>query len=272
MKTVVAAMDCGLAARPVLATARALAELFDAEAEALHVRSGAAEPPHGLAEAAGVPLRIIDGDVVARIAAASDADEVVALVLGSRGLPNDPRPLGTTAEAVATTVVKPVVVVPPDAALKAQLRRVLVPLEGVVTTARAPRSLIELGPGADLEIVVLHVVAADDIPLFTDQPQHEQDAWAREFLARYLPRGFDVISFETRVGDPETLVPRVAAETRCDLVALGWSQDFTGGRAGVVRATLAHAPIPVVLVPVQAVAGAREPATVGGRAEWAAES
>ena len=73
---------------------------------------------------------------------------------------------------------------------------------------------------------------------FTDQPQHEGEAWNQEFLARYCPWGVGLVRFETRVGSAAAVVPAVAEETGCDLIALGWSQDLAAGRAGVVRAAL----------------------------------
>jgi hypothetical protein len=142
------------------------------------------------------------------------------------------------------------VVVPPDAEPRSSFKRVLVPLEGNQSASLAPRSLIELAPDQGLDVVALHILGPETIPPFQDQPQHEQTAWAREFLARYCPWGLDVVNFETRVGRRDEFIADAAQECDCDLIALGWSQDFDEGHAHVVRATLGRTRLPVALIPV----------------------
>jgi hypothetical protein len=41
----------------------------------------------------------------------------------------------------------------------------------------------------------------------------------------------------------------MAEECRCDLLALGWSQELAPGRAPVVRGTLERSHVPVMLIP-----------------------
>lgn len=263
MTKVLAAVDNSLVCKAVLETARALGEVLNAEVEALHVGDGADRTVTAAAANASVPLRFASGRVADVLEEAGVAEEVAAMVIGGRGMPSDPRPLGSTALAVATSVLKPVVVVPPDFAPPSALRRVLIPLEGTVSTSLAPRSIIEVAGEAELDVVVLHVHDVESLPSFTDQPQHEGAAWAREFLARYCPWGVGHVEFETRIGNSAAVVPEVAAECGCDLIALGWSQDLGPGRATVVRAVLERAGVPVLLVPVVA-------PTATGRAEPAA--
>lgn len=249
---VLAALDRSLAANPVLATASALADVLGAEVLALHVQEDTTQTPTEVARAAGARLRVVRGAVIEQLVAAGGADDVAAIVIGARAIPTDPRPLGATAVAVATTVLKPVVVVSPDADPHPTISRALVPLEGDLSTSLAPRSLIELAPDVGLEVTALHVVPPEAIPAFTDQPQHEQEALAREFLARYCPWGIDVVRYETRVGRREELIPLAARECGCDLIVLGWLRRLTPGRAQVVRATLERSRIPVMLVPIPA--------------------
>jgi nucleotide-binding universal stress UspA family protein len=90
----------------------------------------------------------------------------------------------------------------------------------------------------------------DSMPAFTDQPQHEQAAWEHEFLNRYCPWGIDDVRVETRVGRSGELIPQVAEQRDCDVIALGWSQELAAGRAPVVRETLERSRRPVLLVPV----------------------
>jgi nucleotide-binding universal stress UspA family protein len=152
--------------------------------------------------------------------------------------------------AVATSLQKPVVIVPPNAPSSTELRRILVPLEGNLPASFVPRAVVALGRQAELEVVVLHVHEETSLPPFTDQPQHERESWAREFLTRYCPWGIGRVRLETRLGSSQELVPLVAAETSADLIVLGWAQELAEGRAPVVRAALSRGCAPVMLVPV----------------------
>lgn len=264
MKKVLAALDNSLAAGSVVATATSLARVFGAQVDAIHVgfdedRIAAAE-----AAAAGLELRRLAGPTVAALVRAAEDDAVAALVVGTRGLPAGRRAIGSTALDVITSLLKPVVVVPPDAVGRGTLKRVLVPLEGTVPTSLAPRGLIELAHDADVEVVVLHVHDAASLPAFTDQPQHEARAWREEFVARYCPWGIGKISLQVRLGRHDEEILRAVTETEADLVALGWAQDLAAGRAPVVREVLERGRTPVLLVPVQLVPDIRR----RGRTSW----
>jgi nucleotide-binding universal stress UspA family protein len=250
MNKVLVALDNSVAGQAVVANARALAALLDVDVEALHVRVDGDRTARGTAEAAEVSLRSVSGPIVDRIVEAAQADDVVALAVGARGTPAARRPLGSTAAAVATAVAKPVLVVPPHADRAPSFRRVLVPIEGTLSSSLAPRALFELAGGAAIGVLALHVHDQDSIPAFTDQPQHEQAAWEHEFLHRYCPWGVDDLRVETRVGRSGELIPLVAEQRECDLIALGWSQELAAGRAAVVRETLERSRRPVLLVPV----------------------
>jgi nucleotide-binding universal stress UspA family protein len=261
MKRIIAALDNDLAAGPVIATAKALGALLSAEVEAVHVASGDDRVARRAAETAGLELDCVGGPVAERLLARSREQDVAALVIGCKATAGGRQALGSTALAVATALEKPVVVVPPDAAPPARLGRVLVPVEG--GGSKTPRGIVELVRGAEIEVVVLHVREEASLPSFTDQPQHEQQAGAREFLRRYCPWGIGAVQLEIRVGRSDEIVPLVAAEKRVDLIALGWSQELAEGQAPVVRAALARGRTPVMLVPVQPASGrgrlAREP-------------
>jgi nucleotide-binding universal stress UspA family protein len=229
MSTVLAALDNSPTAGSVLAVARQLGRVFGASVQ---------------------ELRVVRGDVVEQIVEAGSSEDVVAVAIGARSRPADGHPLGSTAIGVATGLAKPIAVVPPGAKPPTGLRRALVPLEGTTPTSVAPRFLVELAPDAGLEVVALHVLEPDSLPAFTDQPQHEQLAWAGEFLYRYCPWGIGAVHLMTRVGHVHELVPVAARESGADLVVLGWAQELTGGHARVVRAVLEEVSVPVVLVPI----------------------
>jgi nucleotide-binding universal stress UspA family protein len=263
---VIATLDNGLAAKPVLSTALALATLLGADVEAVHVRVDGARTARSAAEAAGLELQTRSGPVVEQLLEAARSEDVLAVVVGARATPAGRRPLGSTALALASSLAKPVVVVPPDAVPTGSLRRVLVPVEGPLSTSFTPRAIVKLVEGAELEIVLLHVHQEDSLPAFTDQPQHEQPAWSAEFLRRYCPWGVDRVQLELRVGRTAELVPLVAEQARVDLIALGWAQELAAGRAPVVRRALAESRLPVLLVPVNV------PIAGGSRAPAAAET
>ncbi|HEX7256217.1 MAG TPA: hypothetical protein VF236_09850 [Gaiellaceae bacterium] len=251
---VVAAVDSSVAGNPVLVTARALARVLGARVEAIHVLADD-DAPHDAAAAVGVPLRVVRGPVVDRLAEVGRDPDTVAMVIGARSTPASPRALGSTALAVVTSCTKPVVVVPPVGRIAPALSRVLVPLEGTVSTSLAPQSLIELGQNSSIEVVALHV----------DEDGSEGD---EEFLRRYCPSGIGFVRLERRSGRREELVPQVADELGCDLIALGWVQELAPGRAQVVRAALERSPLPIMLIPVRLEAGGEKPwaASVGGDA------
>jgi nucleotide-binding universal stress UspA family protein len=250
MNKVIAALDNSLATSPVLATASALAKLFGAGVEPVHVRADGARVARSVAEAAGLRLRELRGPIVESLCRTADEPEVVALVLGARGTPVAKRPLGSTAVAVATDIDKPLAVVPPDAQVAPSLRRVLVPIEAA-SRSLTPRTIVQIARDTGIDIVALHVLDETTVPAFTDQPQHENEPRTREFLRRYCPWGIDTVQLEIRVGHVHQLVASVAEETNVDLIALGWSQQIGAGRARVVQTTLEQAHVPVLLLPVE---------------------
>jgi hypothetical protein len=138
MTIALAALDSSLAANPVLVTARALSRVLGARVHAINVVIDGDDSARNVAEAAGVPLQIASGAVVECLVEAGQDGDVAALVIGARATPSGPRPLGSTAFAVATSLAKAVVVVPPVGRIAPELRRVLVPLEGTASTALAP--------------------------------------------------------------------------------------------------------------------------------------
>lgn len=250
MRTVLAALDASAAARPVLETATAVADLMDATVEAVHVaeREPPAETPAQLAARLGVPLRLLRGHVDEALLGALAAGDVVAAVVGARGTPGGRRPAGRTALRILQGTHKPVVVVPPEATDGTRpLRRLLVPLEG---TATSSRPVIEgLCPlvGGRAELVVLHVFTAATMPRVLDRPERDLELLGAEFLARYCPPATHV---ELRTGPVARQISDVCRDEAIDLVVLSWSQDASPGRAAVVREVLANSTVPILLLPV----------------------
>lgn len=249
MTKVVAAIDDTPAAGRVLTTAGAVARLFGATLEAVHVRQNGHETATQAAHAAGLPLATVGGGVVDALIAAASRPEVSALVLGARDAPSETAPLGSTALEVVGAVPTPVVLVPPRAVPLERIRHVLLPLEGTAQTSSSPVGVLRLARDAGVDVLALHVLDEASVPLFTDQPQHETEAWTREFVARYCPRGLRSIALALRVGRPDEAILRVAEETGVDLIALTWNQRLAPGRAAIVRTVLERGRLPMLLIP-----------------------
>lgn len=249
MSKLIAAIDNSAATRPVLATAAVLAPFLQAELEAVHVREDGTNTVVAAAAAAGVPLRTLEPPALAGLLAVGRQDDVRAMVIGARSTPAGARPAGHIALALIGSLGKPVVVVPPQARIPSSLQRILVPLNASRETAAALNETIELAHGAAVEVIVLHVLHGPSLPLFSDQPHHEAEAWRHEFLARYGPQP-ERLRLELRVGIPSELVQTVTRETAADLVALGWSQQTAPGRAAIVLQMLERSDVPVMLVPI----------------------
>lgn len=259
MTKVLAAIDNSAAAAPVIQTAATVAELYDAELEALHVRQNGDRTARAAAESAGVTLTTLADEGVTSLVRAAREGDVDAIVVGARGTRSGRRPAGHVALKLIVALDKPVVVVPPD--VKASvLRRVLVPLDGTAETAAALDRIVQLACRHDLDVVVLHVRDEASLPPFSDQVQHESEAWASEFLARYTSCGG--VRLEMRVGVPGEHVLGVAAKTGADLIALGWSRDLAPGRAQVVREVLDRSTVPVLLVALRNERGDRDAQSV----------
>jgi nucleotide-binding universal stress UspA family protein len=246
---VLAAVDDSATAPAVVAVATALAQVVGATAEAIHVAEvghDAATPP------SDPPVRVVIGDVVTELVRAADDPAVSALVVGARRHPRSPdgHPVGHVALALLPRLRTPLVVVPPDVAAPERLHRMLVPLDGTMATARRARAAIDLATAGGLEVTVIHVCDPDRLPMFGDQPQHETHAFAHAFLARYAPGA--PVHLELRVGPPATEVLAAAEALDADLLALAWAQILDPGRARVVRHLLAHSPVPLLLLPLEA--------------------
>lgn len=253
MTVILAAIDGSDAAGPVLATARVVADQTGSSLRVVHVGEGDPDldaAAAAAAGAAGVSLDQLAGAPDEAIVQAVADPNVVLVVLGARGTPQGPRPCGHIALAVAEQVDKPVLVVPPDGGRdpSAPIRRALVPLEGTLESTAAVTEHLRGLAAAGVELTALHVFDADTVPRFWDQTGYAEESFAAEFASRWCTE--PDVDIRLRRGAPGTAVVEVADAEEIDVIALGWSQNLTPGRAGVVRAVLEHACIPVLLVPV----------------------
>ena len=144
----------------------------------------------------------------------------------------------------------PIVVVAPDCRRPGPQRgdHVLVPLDGTTASANAVATALDLFPVPDNDIEVLHVFTPDTVPKFWDKPEHEPDLWGREFLQRHWP---GPAHLTLRSGNTATRVLEVCDATDAGLIALGWSQDLSPGRARTVKDVLTRSTVPVMLIPLR---------------------
>jgi len=106
---------------------------------------------------------------------------------------------------------------------------------------------VEMASAAGLELIVVHVDDETTMPSFSDQVQHETDAFAQEFLARYV-RGAPAAKLELRIGRPADEILAAAVATGAEVIALGWPQ--AKDRGAVAREVVGRSHLPVLLVAV----------------------
>jgi nucleotide-binding universal stress UspA family protein len=208
------------------------------------------------------------GDPIARIiecTAEPGVDLVILTAHGRTSVP--PGYLGHVAAGVAAQTRDPILLVRPEAALihglPSELRRLLFPLDGTPTTARAvaplTRLAAQLGASVDLLYVAepsAHAPAERGSvagPPYEDQPQHEWPEWAEEWAERLgricaeCPPSVP-LRVVSAVGEPAREIVRVSREGRYDAIALARRSHLEPGRASVLRGVLADATCPILLV------------------------
>jgi Universal stress protein family len=241
MTNVIAALGADACAAPVLATAKAVADMLDGTVVALHVEEDDAPSPEALANAAQVKFRHTRGTPLDEIVNAANEADVAALVLGSRGGSAGPRPAGATALEVITRTAKPVVLVPPDAHPPERFTRLLLPVEETGASPPALSHIIDAADRRKLEIIVLHLHSPTTVPAFSNHEPHGTRVWDQEFLARHFPLKPDRVTVLRRVGTPADDVPALAEGTGAELIVLVWAR---ASPKNAPASSLARSPAP----------------------------
>lgn len=245
MSTVLAAIDATEAARPVLQTASTLAHVLQADTLAVHVGDDPG-PARVLAEELGASMVIVPGEPADEIVRIGERSDVALVVLALSGIPARLEP-GQTAQAVATRLSKPVLVVSPDTMARQTFTRVLFPLDGTGGVSAALRPLIAAYVAMSFEVIALHVFQPETVPRFLDGAD-DANVWREEFLSEHCA---DLgIRLVTRPGPTADSLLEVATSEDVDIIALGWRQDLSPRRAAVVRRVLTTAHRPVALIPL----------------------
>jgi nucleotide-binding universal stress UspA family protein len=262
---IVAAIDGGGLSAGVLLTAKVVAPLFCADVAAVHVFETVDDAVRARRRAAeaGVPLQVFEGPVLSTLAAQCATADVAAIVIGASAGRGATRALGHRALGLITATQRPVVVLPEGAEAPPRLHRALLPLDASPQSQEALTEAAELARAQQVDLLAMHVHAYHDIPMFSDQPQHEVPAWSTEFLRRYWPGSGPHPQLRVRVGVPADEIVAAVMDAQADLLILGWSQDLSPGRARVVRLALLESRRPVLLLPVRSHEAAPEPELAG---------
>lgn len=261
--TLVAALSGGADTGAVLRAALGFAHLVGTTVEALHVTEDG-EPtgdPGREAHVAGVVLHHRHGVVADQILGALASPRVFGAAMGSRRGRAGPCSAGTTALGVLGATAKPVLYVPPEAAVAGAFapRRLVVPLDGSTAVSSTYLAVERhFQPDAEREVVVLYVL--DGLtPRMLDRPEYDLSTWGDEFVLRYCPG--EHRTFEWRRGDPVRAVVEVADQVGSDLIVLGRGANGGAGHDHVIHGVLARSVIPVLVIPTPDDAAPGSPAT-----------
>jgi nucleotide-binding universal stress UspA family protein len=248
VSTVLAGIDASPTSPAVLGVAREVARVLAAEVDPIYVVEEGLEASDVDVLGGETPLRVLQGDPAEVLIAEASTESVAAVVLGASRLAGGPATAGHVSLDVIESVGKPVVIVPTGTTHDYALRTVLVPV------LRKPTSVLEdvvrLAENPQLRVVILRLLDEMSIPAFEDQPYYDVEAWAEEFLARWVPGAAADTTVEVRIGPPEELVISVAQEVNADLVAIGRRRDVPAAEAPIVVAALQRSPVPVVFLPL----------------------
>ena len=278
--TILVALDGSPAAATALPAARVAAQQLAATLEVLHVASSVAVTPvadrdlrrdlgldaAGLRDAA---IRVLVGDPATEILRSAADPQVLLIILTTHGrMPEFGRTFGRVAEAVVARTERPVLLVRPEAALTPSahplaLQRLLVPLDGTPTTARALPPITDLARRLGASLDLLYVAATGGklpeepgsigAPRYVDQPQYEWPAWQREVIYRLCtvcaecPSDVPVHMFLGRGPIGEEIL-RFAAAHWVDAIVLVRRSRLEPGRSAILRQVFEHTPCPILLV------------------------
>ena len=275
-RIVLVALDGSPAAATALPIAHAVAGQLDATLAILHIAAALLSESDlrqrlylDRPDAEALPIRAGVGEPATEILRAASAPGVVLVILTTHGEGRaDGRRLGRVAEAVVAGSTSPILLVRPEAVEKLEtdamaLRRLLLPLDGAPTTAMALRPTTALAARLGASLDLLYVAdprqlpplepGSIGVPYYVDQPQHEWPHWASEVIERMCmccadcPPGVPIRLFLSS-GEVGSEIARFAAVHREDAIVLVRRSRLEPGRARVLRAVLAEAPCPILIV------------------------
>jgi nucleotide-binding universal stress UspA family protein len=255
--------------RAALETGRVLASAFGVSLHGLfawHAPLSASEVPALIgveaAELGGLVIDVEMGETVDCLAAAAEAEPGTILVIPADFAGDTPLGLSDTATRALFEFACGVVVVRPGMAPLTHISRILLPLDGTPSTAAAIGPVGALARHARAEIAIVVVAEAHGArcergsmkpPLYVDQPHHEWQSYADEFLQRFvqaighMPEGVST-RFFVGAGDPASEILRFARELEADLAVLVWHGDAGEPHGHVFREVLEGSRCPVLVL------------------------
>lgn len=273
--TVVVPLDGTPQASAALPVARALAAIEGATLHIVHV-SDEERASDGVMDALrarpgeGERAAVLDhrpGDPAAGIVAHARELGSRLIVMSPRCTPSTGRgALGTVTREVLRGAPCPVVLVPPALRLASwSLGHILLPHDGIPTTAAAIARAADLAAKARAELAVLHIASTTApppaepgaliTPRYLDQPQHEWPNWAREFMDRLVALGGLAPTVRMRLlfacGEPADVIVRFAAEHHTDLVVIAWVVGWEPEQRTTMRRVIDQAPAPLMIFPLE---------------------
>jgi nucleotide-binding universal stress UspA family protein len=185
------------------------------------------------------------------------------IVMSSRCVQDAERgALGPVTREVLRRAPCPVVIVPhAHAASPWSLRHILLPHDGIPTTAAAIARTSELARKAGAELAVLHIASTGAgppgepgalvAPRYLDQPQHEWPAWAREFMDRVVAIGGPPPDVRMRLffacGEPADVIVEFAGQHHTDLIVIAWVAGWEPEQRTTMRKVIDQAPGPLLI-------------------------
>lgn len=244
---ILTAVDSGPMRATIMAAGAALAALYDATLEALHVLDQA-EAPDWIVTQGTVPLHLTWGMPGERVSEIGTESDVAAVVMGMRATPWGGRPVGSTARRVLQATDRPVLLVPPQCSAPLSFDRWLIPLEGTQAEFDSLGDLIERAHRQGAAVTALHVQEEPELRSFAGAPPTDVHGWVRQFLARFCPHP-SLVTPRLRVGRPAERILGVARDVAADVIVVVWNRSLAPGRARVVRTLLEQSQVPVLLLP-----------------------
>ncbi len=272
--TVVLPLDGSLEAAAALPVARALAVAEGAALHLLHVGETTL-PPRAMAgrlsltadQLADTVLDQRVGEPAAEIVRQARSLESRLIVMSSRCVRDAERgALGSVTREVLRRAPCPIVIVPHGrVAASWSLRQILLPHDGIPTTAAAIARTSDLARKAGAELAVMHIASPSApppdepgalvAPRYLDQPQHEWPSWAREFIDRMMALGGPPPAVRMRLffscGEPADMIVEFAGQHDIDLIVIAWVAGWEPEQRTTMRKVIDQAPAPLLIFPLE---------------------
>jgi nucleotide-binding universal stress UspA family protein len=275
-KTVLVALDGSRESMRALPLARTIAAQLHCVPHVLHV--AAASMPAETARAKlgldmphlrELPLRLRVGEPADCILEEAAGPDIQLLVMTTVAAGDPERDLGSVAMRVAVGTPRPILGLRPEvgrepSAVAPPVHRLLLPLDGSLSTASAVRPATSLARRLGASVDVLYIVPPGSAsskkqrgsivaPRYVDQPHHEWSTWENELKERLLVEsaGFSPgadSDVHVQQGEPGEEIVRFARQGRYDAIVLVRRSGLEPGRAAILRSVIQRSPCPLLMV------------------------